>query len=258
MAEGRDHAGRSSPATAWRWSTRRKALSRRAPLGAGSADRGQHHLPRRARRCRPNSTAAPTTTSTPSASWLPVAARRRAWSMRSMPFANASPSRPRRPSVFAAARAPGPAGEAACRAAQRPAAAPRSRPLRRAQLRPPGMSPEGAGMRHGARPAPWRCCCPAPSTSCARRNCRRVPGAARAPACRSRMATDYNPGSSPALSLLLMLNMACTLLPADARRGAGAASRRTRRASVWPIAGRLAAGQRADFVRVGRRRTRAS
>jgi imidazolonepropionase len=35
------------------------------------------------------------------------------------------------------------------------------------------------------------------------------------------VASDHNPGSSPALSLLLMLNMACTLFRPDARRGAG-------------------------------------
>ncbi len=62
------------------------------------------------------------------------------------------------------------------------------------------------------------------------------------------LATDHNPGSSPALSLLLMLHMGCTvfrLTPEEALRGVtvngalalGLADR-----------GRLAAGQRADFV----------
>jgi imidazolonepropionase len=62
------------------------------------------------------------------------------------------------------------------------------------------------------------------------------------------LATDHNPGSSPTLSPLLMLNMACTLFrltPEEALRGftvngalaLGLADR-----------GRLAAGQRADFV----------
>jgi len=62
------------------------------------------------------------------------------------------------------------------------------------------------------------------------------------------IATDHNPGSSPALSLLLMLNMACTLFrltPEEAWRGitvnaALALGLRDR--------GTLAAGQRADFV----------
>ena len=62
------------------------------------------------------------------------------------------------------------------------------------------------------------------------------------------LASDHNPGSSPALSLLLMVHMGCTLFrltPEEALRGVtvngalalGLADR-----------GRLAAGQRADFV----------
>jgi imidazolonepropionase len=62
------------------------------------------------------------------------------------------------------------------------------------------------------------------------------------------IASDHNPGSSPGLSLLLMLNMACTLFrltPEEALRGAtihGA------RALGQHDRGTLAAGQRADFV----------
>jgi imidazolonepropionase len=62
------------------------------------------------------------------------------------------------------------------------------------------------------------------------------------------LATDHNPGSSPGLSLLLMLNMACTLFrltPEEALRGAtlnGALALGLR------DRGRLRAGQRADFV----------
>ena len=62
------------------------------------------------------------------------------------------------------------------------------------------------------------------------------------------LASDHNPGSSPGLSLLLMLNMACTLFrmtPEEALRGvtvhgAGALGLHDR--------GTLQAGQRADFV----------
>lgn len=62
------------------------------------------------------------------------------------------------------------------------------------------------------------------------------------------LATDHNPGSSPVMSLLLMLNMACTLFgftPEEALRavtvhGAGALGLTDR--------GTLAAGQRADFA----------
>jgi imidazolonepropionase len=62
------------------------------------------------------------------------------------------------------------------------------------------------------------------------------------------LASDHNPGSSPGLSLLLMLNMACTLFrmtPEEALRGVtihGA------RALGLHDRGVLAAGQRADFV----------
>ena len=62
------------------------------------------------------------------------------------------------------------------------------------------------------------------------------------------IATDHNPGSSPALSLLLMLNMACTLFrltPEEALRGVTVHGAR---ALGLPDRGTLAAGQRADFV----------
>jgi len=61
------------------------------------------------------------------------------------------------------------------------------------------------------------------------------------------LASDHNPGSSPGLSLLLMINMACTLFrmtPEEAVRGVtihGA------RALGLTDRGTLAAGQRADF-----------
>jgi imidazolonepropionase len=62
------------------------------------------------------------------------------------------------------------------------------------------------------------------------------------------IATDHNPGSSPCLSLLLMLNMACTLFrltPEEAWRGVTA---HAARALGLHDRGMLAAGQRADFV----------
>ncbi len=62
------------------------------------------------------------------------------------------------------------------------------------------------------------------------------------------VATDHNPGSSPTLSLLLMLNMACTLLrltPEEALRGVTV---HAARALGLADRGTLAAGQRADFV----------
>ena len=62
------------------------------------------------------------------------------------------------------------------------------------------------------------------------------------------IATDHNPGSSPALSALLMLSMACTLFrltPEEALRGMTVNGAR---ALGLHDRGTLAAGQRADFV----------
>jgi imidazolonepropionase len=62
------------------------------------------------------------------------------------------------------------------------------------------------------------------------------------------LASDHNPGSSPGLSLLLMLNMACTLFrmtPEEALRGATVHGAR---ALGLRDRGTLAVGQRADFV----------
>ena len=62
------------------------------------------------------------------------------------------------------------------------------------------------------------------------------------------LATDHNPGSSPTLSPLLMLNMACTLFrltPEEALRGVTVNGAR---ALGLADRGRLAAGQRADFA----------
>jgi len=62
------------------------------------------------------------------------------------------------------------------------------------------------------------------------------------------IATDHNPGSSPTLSPLLMLNMACTLFrltPEEALRGMTVNGAR---ALGLADRGRLAAGHRADFA----------
>jgi len=62
------------------------------------------------------------------------------------------------------------------------------------------------------------------------------------------LASDHNPGSSPGLSLLLMLNMACTffrMTPEEALRGATVHGAR---ALGLHDRGTLKPGQRADFV----------
>lgn len=62
------------------------------------------------------------------------------------------------------------------------------------------------------------------------------------------LATDHNPGSSPALSPLLMLNMGCTLFrltPEEALRGMTV---HAAKALGLPDRGQLKAGLRADFI----------
>jgi imidazolonepropionase len=63
------------------------------------------------------------------------------------------------------------------------------------------------------------------------------------------VATDHNPGSSPGLSLVLMLHMACTLFrltPEEALRGVTAHAARA--LGLQRTRGTLEAGKQADFV----------
>jgi len=63
------------------------------------------------------------------------------------------------------------------------------------------------------------------------------------------LATDHNPGSSPGLSLVLMLHMACTLFrltPEEALRGVTAHAARA--LGLHASHGTLEAGKQADFV----------
>jgi len=62
------------------------------------------------------------------------------------------------------------------------------------------------------------------------------------------VATDHNPGSSPALSLLLMLNMACTLFRFTPEEALAGVTRHAARALGLGDRGRLASGLRADFA----------
>ena len=62
------------------------------------------------------------------------------------------------------------------------------------------------------------------------------------------VATDCNPGTSPATSLLLMLNMACTLFRLTPEEALAGATVRAARALGLADRGTLAAGQRADIV----------
>ncbi len=62
------------------------------------------------------------------------------------------------------------------------------------------------------------------------------------------IATDCNPGTSPCSSLLLMLNMACTLLRLTPQEALAGVTRHAARALGLPDRGILAVGLRADFV----------
>ena len=62
------------------------------------------------------------------------------------------------------------------------------------------------------------------------------------------ISTDCNPGSSPCTSLLLMLNMACTLFRLTPEEALAGATRNAARALGLTDRGVLAAGKRADFV----------
>jgi len=62
------------------------------------------------------------------------------------------------------------------------------------------------------------------------------------------VSTDCNPGSSPCTSLLLMLNMACTLFRLTPEEALAGVTRNAARALGLQDRGTLAAGLRADFV----------
>ena len=62
------------------------------------------------------------------------------------------------------------------------------------------------------------------------------------------IATDCNPGTSPATSLPLMMNMACTLLGLTPREALAAVTRNAARALGLADRGTLAPGQRADIA----------
>jgi imidazolonepropionase len=62
------------------------------------------------------------------------------------------------------------------------------------------------------------------------------------------IATDCNPGSSPCSSLLLMLNMACTLFRLTPEEALAGVTRHAASALGLADRGVLASGKRADFV----------
>jgi imidazolonepropionase len=63
------------------------------------------------------------------------------------------------------------------------------------------------------------------------------------------VSTDHNPGTSPALSLLLMANMACTLFRLTVPEAlAGITTQAARALGLQATHGQIAAGRPANFV----------
>lgn len=62
------------------------------------------------------------------------------------------------------------------------------------------------------------------------------------------IATDHNPGTSPVHSLLLMMNMACTLFRLTPEEALAGVTKHAAMALGWHDAGKLEQGYRADFV----------
>jgi imidazolonepropionase len=73
-------------------------------------------------------------------------------------------------------------------------------------------------------------------------------GALRAHGVPIAISTDCNPGTSPATSLPLMMNMACTLFRMTPREALAGATRHAARALGLADRGTLAVGQRADVA----------
>lgn len=62
------------------------------------------------------------------------------------------------------------------------------------------------------------------------------------------IATDHNPGTSPVHSLLLIMNMACTLFRLTPEEALAGVTHHAARALGWHDCGKLEQGARADFV----------
>ena len=121
------------------------------------------------------------------------------------------------------------AGEVARRPAERPRRRGAGGGIRRPVRGPCRTHDGGRRARDGGRTAPSRCCCRAPSTSCATRKLPPL-DAFRAHGVPMAVATDCNPGTSPLLSVAPGDATGLHAFPADARRSACAAPPCTRRA----------------------------
>jgi hypothetical protein len=283
-----DHAGdqvRLRPAPARRSSAawRGTPAGPRAAISVRTTYLGAHALP-------PEFDGRPTTTSTPSAPGC-RSCRRWAWSTRWTCSARTSASARADPPRVRRRTQPGPAGQAACRTAQRPGrrgAGGEFGALSCDHLE--HLSAEPASTPCSRRHA-WPCCCPAPSTSCAKPGCRRcrrcAPRACRWPCQRPQpgllagpvAAADAQHGlhavspdpleACAASRCMPRARWACRPRPAGGRparrlRGVGRWTTRTSwptgsattpAAAWWPAAGArpMISGQRSTWRRSSRR-----
>jgi len=149
--------------------------------------------------------------------------------------------------VFAAGATAGVAGEAACRTVQRFRRRGARCGLPRAVVRPPGVPRRRRRGQRWPHPAARPCCCRGRFYFL--RETRLPPvDALRRAGVPIAIASDHNPGTSPMLSLRLMLNMACTLFgltPEEALRGVTV---HAARALGLDDRGRLSEGLQADFA----------
>ena len=125
--------------------------------------------------------------------------------------------------------------------------------ISRAVGRSSRTSRRGGRQGDGRGRARSRCCCPALSTRSRKSGSRRSRCCAST-RCRSPIATDCNPGTSPMLSPTLAMNMACTLFgltPEEAL--AGMTINAARALGLAHAIGSIAAGQAGGPVRLAHR-----
>ena len=104
------------------------------------------------------------------------------------------------------------------------------------------------GSRRWRQPAPSPSCCPAPSTTCAKRGVPPIQ-ALRDANVPIAVSTDCNPGSSPVMSLLTTMNMACTLFRLTPQEAVmGVTLQAARALGLADTLGSLEVGKIADFA----------
>jgi imidazolonepropionase len=225
-----------------------KMLRAARGVAAKAAGAGQDQLSRRTCRAARNTRAAPTPISTTSASRVLKPRMPKDWSMRSTVSARASPFQPGTdcPRVRQGQGARH-SGQAACRAAVQ------SRWRKSWQPNTARCPPIISNMPRQTMRQPWRK--PArvavilPGAFYTLRETVAPPiQAFREAGVPMAVATDCNPGSSPMSSLLLSMNMACTLFRMTPEEALAGVTRNAARALGLDDAGQIKPGLRADLA----------